>query len=209
MMQIFLAGGPVMYPLLLCSVIALAVIIERSLFWLAVARHRQPEMVTRLVQADLDDPGASGASLKDLVAQVLVAGRRGPRMRASLRMQMAAHAVLSRLTRNLAVLSTLVSLAPLLGIFGTVLGIIQSFKLMGGAQLAEPGAASIGLAQALITTAFGLAIAMPSLIAFKFFHLKALKLQHDIEERCTELEHALGIVHSHADGAITPSPSEP
>ncbi len=192
MMQVFLAGGPVMFPLLLCSMITLAVIIERGLFWWRVRMNHRPDTVARLARNN----GATESDSdwgKDVVARVLNAGCQGPVSEATLRMQVAAGKQLSAVGRNLGVLDTMVALAPLLGIFGTVLGIIQSFQLLGEASLTDPVSASRGLAQALITTAFGLAIAMPSLIAFKYFQTKALKLQQAIEERCTELEHALGI----------------
>ena len=80
-------------------------------------------------------------------------------------MQLAAKREVDRMIRYQGTLKIMVSLTPLLGIFGTVLGIIESFSLLGDHALVDPIAASSGLAEALITTASGLAIAMLSLIA--------------------------------------------
>lgn len=194
MLQIFLAGGPVMYPLLLCSIITLTVIVERGLFWLRVRRNRRPDAVARLARhTGQEELQPSSEMRNDMIGEVLVAGLNGPRAEAPWRMQVAATEKLFAASRNLTLLNTMVALAPLLGIFGTVLGIIQSFQLLGEAAMTDPVSASKGLAQALITTAFGLAIAMPSLIAFKYFQSKALLLQQQIEERTAELEFSLGI----------------
>ena len=108
-------------------------------------------------------------------------------------MRQAAAEEVAKMDERLGILSTMVSFAPLLGIFGTVLGIIESFQLVGNATMTDPTAATGGLAKALITTAFGLAIAMPSLIGFKVFDSKTIRLKSVLEAQCTELEWRLGI----------------
>jgi len=200
MIQIFQAGGPVMWPLLLCSVITVAVIIERSLFWSRMAACRRPNAVAALIRKR--DRAASGdfaEAERDPVGRILVAGLHGPPAQAPPRMRATAATQLTAMTRYLSLLNTMVALTPLLGIFGTVLGIIQSFQLLGDATLADPVAASRGLAQALITTAFGLAIAMPSLVAFKYFQSKVLEFQQRLETRCTELEYSLGLTEGSSE----------
>ena len=199
MTEIFLAGGPVMYPLLLCSVITLAVIIDRTFFWLRHGNGRRPDQI-----ADLCTVATNGQQTvpdgihADLISRVLVEGLMSTRAEASWRMQQAGAQEAGKMSRHLGVLNTMVSLAPLLGIFGTVLGIIESFQLLGDASLIDPVAASGGLAQALITTAFGLGIAMPSLIAFKIFESKSTRLCYELETCCTELELSLGLEPSNA-----------
>jgi len=202
--DIFLAGGPVMYPLLLCSVIALAVIIERSLFWWRIRMNRKPHEVAQLINQRDKSAHLPAAAQRDPVVSVLLAGLEGPLEKASLHMQVAAGKQLTSMCRNLGFLNTMVALAPLLGIFGTVLGIIQSFQLLGEATLADPVAASRGLAQALITTAFGLAIAMPCLVAYKIFQTKVLKLQQMLEENSTELEYSLGLATKIPNLSVAP-----
>lgn len=109
-------------------------------------------------------------------------------------MQLSADEAAEIAERNLEMLSTMVTLTPLLGIFGTVLGIIESFQLLGAAPIQDPVAASGGLAKALLTTAFGLAIAMPCLIAHRYFQLRALALRRELERRCNAL---LAQLHRH------------
>lgn len=167
MLELFRAGGPVMYPLLACSVVAVAVIFERGIFWWRVLSGRD-----------------------DVAGRVLAAADEGPRAEAPRRLRLAAEREAAGLQRYLSVLNTMVSLAPLLGIFGTVLGIMDSFRVLDSTM---PETARQGLAQALLTTAFGLAIAMVSLIAYKVFHGRVVRLRHEIEIRSTELEIARGL----------------
>jgi len=193
-MEIFIQGGPVMYPLLLCSVITGAIIIERSLFWMRLRNTVQPDHISRLCRQMIHErESLSPETNADVVARVLYKGVTSSRAEASLEMQQAATREMDSMLQYLGVLSTMVSLAPLLGIFGTVLGIIESFNVLGDMSNLDPVAATGGLAQALVTTAFGLAIAMPSLIAYKIFYNKASKLQHQIVTGCTQLEVCLGL----------------
>lgn len=206
MLEIFEAGGPVMYPLLLCSIAALAVIVDRSFLWIRIGLARQPGLVAELQHASRQGhriPAGSGA-WRDPIAQVLLSGLKAPKGESRWHMHLAAERQLKRLTRNLGVLSTMVALAPLLGIFGTVLGIIDSFQLLGNVSLTDHTQATAGLAQALITTAFGLGIAMPSLIAFRIFHAWAMEMREDLEQCCTELE--LGL--NGRDSEYAPPPVE-
>lgn len=184
-----------MYPLLFCSVIALAIIIDKTFFWLGIRKGRRPELVDMLCRHKSGKGRANLEEVKqDVIGRVLVAGIENNRDVAVWEMQLATEREIDRVNQYLGILKTMVSLAPLLGIFGTVLGIIESFSLLGDHSLVDPVAASGGLAQALITTAFGLAIAMPSLIAFAIFQAQAEKVRHGLELHCTELERNLGIV---------------
>jgi len=203
MLNIFQAGGPVMWPLLFCSILTLGVIIERGLFWWGLYRNRRTEAVAELARSAYRvAPQFLKDAKNDPVGKVLIAGLEGSPAQSAWRMQVAATRQISAATRYLVLLNTMVALAPLLGIFGTVLGIIQSFQLLGDATLSDPIAASRGLAQALITTAFGLAIAMPSLVAFKYFHAKVLGLQQTLEAHSTELEFSLGQEGNDVGGPI-------
>ena len=90
--------------------------------------------------------------------------------------------------RSLSVIDTCVTLSPLLGIFGTVTGIIKSFELLGRSGMTDPHAVSAGIGEALITTAAGLAIAMPSLIFYNFFISKSEHLTFRLEKYAREFE---------------------
>lgn len=194
MIDIFLAGGPIMYPLLVCSIIALAVIVDRTIAWIYHGQIDRKLSVKELLrQVESNDRTDSNDSRPSVVLRVLSVGMARRNDGSSWAMLQAAADEVTRMEKHLGILSTMVSFTPLMGIFGTVLGIIESFQLMGDTTLADPAAATGGLAQALITTAFGLAIAMPSLIAFKVFDSKTVRLRSELEARCTELESCLGL----------------
>jgi len=90
-------------------------------------------------------------------------------------MEAASERIIKEMSKNLMILETLITLSPLLGIFGTVTGIIISFDMLGKMGVEAPRVVSLGIAQALITTAFGLAIAMPTLIFYNYFRKYLLK----------------------------------
>jgi len=93
--------------------------------------------------------------------------------------------------KNLSLLDTIITVSPLLGIFGTVIGIILSFEMLGSTGIEEPQAVTAGIAQALITTASGLGIAILSLFPFNYFNTRVEKAATVIEKYATSLE----IVH--------------
>ena len=169
MIELFKAGGPVMVPLLGCSLLTVAVIFERGWYLWRLERGREA-FISRIVATAAGTEGWKGVRL----------------------MRIAAEREAAELGRFLGLLSTMVSLAPLLGIFGTVLGIMETFQFLEPSEAAAPLAAKQGLAQALLTTAFGLAIAMVSLIAWKVFQERISGLRHELEIRCSEVEVALG-----------------
>ena len=195
MISIFQAGGPVMYLLLLCSVITLAISIDRILFWLRLRNGRRLELIARLCRCHQQgcDPADLIKIKQDVIGRILLLGIENDNSTAGWEMQLAAKLELDRMIQYQGTLKIMVSLTPLLGIFGTVLGIIESFSLLGDHSLVDPIAASGGLAEALITTAFGLAIAMLSLVAFAIFQSLADKLHYEMEIRCTELERTMKI----------------
>lgn len=170
MWQVFLKGGPVMYPLLLCSVIVATITIERIWFFLS---HRGNiddirRVVLRLMEKDapldaiqylqkLDHPVA-----RMLQAGLVYYGKDYALLESNLRD--AGEAEIKRMERGLGLLDVVVTAAPLLGLLGTVIGIIQSFRVLSAAQgLPSAAALSQGIAEALITTAAGLVIAIPTL----------------------------------------------
>ncbi len=194
MIEVFFAGGIIMYPLLLCSLITLTIIIERTIFWWKHKNARNPELIKQLCNyAKSGKKIIANVACNDLIVRVLVDGLKCPRSEASYRINLVAEKELLKASSYIIILNTMVTLTPLLGILGTVLGIIESFMLLGDSSITDPLAANSGLAQALITTAFGLSIAMPSLIASEIFNSQSLKLRCELEKHCTELEISLGL----------------
>jgi len=152
-------GGPVMWPLLVLSLVAGTLIVERLLFWTRERRRPAREVVQRFFASHAD---------------ALVAAR-------ELDPELPVRAEERRLERGMAVLDTVITAAPLLGILGTVLGIIDSFELLSARGSTDPLAATGGVAQALITTASGLVIALCVIFAHNYFRTR-------IRDRLDEVE---------------------
>jgi len=192
MLVIFQKGGPVMYPLLACSIISLTVIIERLLFWAREGLRRDQKLVDEVL--DLCRTGQwekvkdKVTGSKDYVIRVLVNGILHREFSMSKAMEAAASDEIKRMRRFMGVLDTMITVAPLLGIFGTVIGIISSFELLGSAGIEHPQAVTAGIAQALITTAAGLAIAILSVLPYNYFNSKVEDAALSIEKYATSLE---------------------
>ena len=103
-------------------------------------------------------------------------------------METAATDEIDRMRRHLPILDTIITVSPLLGIFGTVIGIILSFEILGSVGIEEPQAVTAGIAQALITTASGLGIAILSLFPYNYFNSRVEKAAAYIEKYATSLE---------------------
>ncbi len=192
MEEIFFNGGPVMYPLLLCSLISMTIIVERGIFWLKEARRRDQFLVDRILalaekdRYDEIEPIVKGS--KDYVVRMLVCGILHRKFSLSSALEIGAEEEIKRMRLYLPVLDTMITLAPLLGIFGTVTGIIQSFDILGSAGIQDPRAVTVGISQALITTAAGLAVALFSLIPYNYFLSKTDDAVHTMEKYGTSLE---------------------
>lgn len=185
-------GGPVMYPLLACSILALTVITERFLFWLNLRRQRDPEGVQRILglvqEGRVQDSLAQGRRLQDPVARVLVHGLEHWPGSVSGALESQAQEEVRQMRRYLGVLDTVITLAPLLGIYGTITGIIRAFGFLGAAAVPDPRSVASGISEALITTAAGLTIAIFSVPPYNFFSSKTEELVHDVERQATQLE---------------------
>lgn len=189
LIEIFRAGGYLMYPLLLAYLLTLAIIIERALNLRAsrVLNQSIVDRVTDLVEADR--PGRAIQACRDnpcLFTNIVVAGlevaSKGE-MRAKEAIEDAGRHETVKLKRYLKALSTVAEVAPLVGLLGTVTGMILVFRTIAQTGGGQAAALSTGIFQALITTAAGLAVAIPALIAHNFF-------QERVERIVTGLERA-------------------
>lgn len=191
-MEFFLKGGPVMYPLLACSIIALTVIFERSLFWIIEGvrgnRNLVDEVLGLCQKGAWDAVREKVAGSRDFVIRILVTGILHREFSMTKAMETAAAEEIRRMRRYMGVLDTMITVAPLLGIFGTVLGIITSFELLGTSGIEHPQAVTAGIAQALITTATGLGIAILSVFPYNYFNSRVEGAALTIEKYATSLE---------------------
>ncbi len=182
-----------MYPLLICSVIALAVIIESAI---SLRRKRiiRPELV-RLIH-DIRDIGdvPMGFSKCQVIRGPFSNVIKHTLMNLHLsweeklhEIQVAGKEEAKYLERNISILEIIASIAPLLGLFGTVLGLDEIFEVIASVGLGEPKAFSYGIAEALRTTILGLAIAIPTSIAASFFDKKVDSMINEMERLSTVL----------------------
>jgi biopolymer transport protein ExbB len=192
MIQLFLKGGPVMWPLLLTSITALAVVVERILFLLGESHRRDPKVlntILTLVEAGkADEAAAAGSSSRDPVVQVLVSGLQSRGESYTNAILRKANETLKSYNRGLSTLDTIITLAPLLGLLGTVTGMIRAFGLIGNQEIGMPTAITGGIAEALIATAFGLGIAIVALIPFNYLNARQEEVRHEIEDTASQLE---------------------
>ncbi|MBW2057252.1 MAG: MotA/TolQ/ExbB proton channel family protein [Deltaproteobacteria bacterium] len=192
MFSVMSRGGPIMYPLLACSIVAVAIIFERAVFWLRIQHNSDRRLAFRILElAEKEIYGEAyslGKNSKDYVVKMLINGIAHREYSLPRALEMAADEALKRMRRYLDVLDTIVTVAPLLGIFGTVLGIINSFDLLGLARIAQPQVVTKGIAQALITTAAGLAVAIVTLIAHNYFLSRIEGFSKEMELFASSLE---------------------
>ena len=192
MIEFFIKGGPVMYPLLACSIISLTVIIERGIFWIREDIRRDQALVDDVLElcrgGDWEEVRTRVAGSKDYIIGILVSGILHRNFSLTKAMETAAGDTIKKMKSYLGVLDTMITVAPLLGIFGTVLGIITSFELLGTTGIEHPQAVTAGIAQALITTASGLGIAILSVFPYNYFNSRAENAGLAIEKYATSLE---------------------
>jgi len=192
MWALFEKGGPIMWPLLVVSVISLAVILERLFFLITEIGKRneqdESDILLALEAGDNDRARDIASKTKDTVVKVLGAGigLTGSPLTAAL---LHASAIeLKRFVRGLVILDTAITISPLLGLLGTVTGMINAFGLLGAAELSAPTVITGGIAEALIATAYGLAVAICALLPFNYLTARAEEVRHEIEQATNRLE---------------------
>jgi biopolymer transport protein ExbB len=192
MWDFFLRGGPVMWPLLACSLVSLTVAIDRMLFWMALNRRSSEPLLNEVMSlcesGDWEAIRLRTAGTRDYAIRIIITGILHRDFSMTKAMESAAADQIKRMRRFMGVLDTMITVAPLLGIFGTVTGIIQSFDALGTTGVERPAEVTSGIAQALITTAAGLGIAIPSVILYNFFDGLCERAALRIEKYATSLE---------------------
>src|SRR5208283_2204645 len=193
-LEFFLKGGPVMWPILISALVAVAVVGERTFWWWRESGRRDPQKLEKLLAALENSDVAAATNISgDSEDPVIRMIHRGLghicHVHSSLlgALQLAAGIELKRAGRFLTVMDTLVTLAPLLGLLGTVTGLMRAFLSVGSAELSVV-AVTGGIGEALIATACGLGIAILSLIPFNYFTGRLTRLQFELEAAATNVE---------------------
>jgi len=189
--QFFSKGGPVMWPILICALVAVAVVGERAFWWFRESRRREPQKLEKILEAlenaDVEAATRLAESSKDPVIRMIYNSVSHLHTSVQAALQMAAGIELERAGRFLNVMDTLVTLAPLLGLLGTVTGLMHAFLKIGGNELSVVDVTG-GIGEALIATACGLGIAIVSLVPLNFFSGKLARLQFELETTASNVE---------------------
>src|SRR5437867_12748619 len=189
----FEAGGPIMWPILVTAIVAVAVVGERTFWWFRESRRRDPQTLEKLFAAmengDFREAARLSKDSDDPIIRVIWHGMNHFHSSLQGALQVAAGVELQKAGRFLTVMDTLVTLAPLLGLLGTVSGIFKTFLSLGSATV-EGATSTItgGIGEALIATMCGLALAIISLIPFNYFTRKLFQLQFELESAATNVE---------------------
>jgi len=187
------AGGWLMWPILLCSIVAMAIVLER--FWALRRTAIMPDdLVSRIWQLHrrqlLNDDRIAEIREGSALGRMLAAGlvnRFHSREVMKEAIQDTGRQVVADLERYLNTLGTIAAVTPLLGLLGTVLGMIEVFGVIMEAGVGNPGVLAGGISQALITTASGLSVAIPTLMFYRYFDNRVDKLIVAMEEQALRL----------------------
>jgi biopolymer transport protein ExbB len=207
-MEFIHKGGFVMYPLLLCSIMGLAVIIEK-----AISLRRKKTIVPEIVNVldNIKEAGDIGLALsicekhRGPFANIIRAGlenRRLPREELKEILTDQGRQEAHRLEKGLTILETIAGIAPLLGLLGTVIGILKVFNVISVMGVGQANAMAGGISEALITTILGLSIGIPTVVVYNYFTNKAETLILEIERNSSRLLKKVTSFYNGSDHAV-------
>jgi len=189
MLEIILKGGIVMIPLIVCSILSVAIIIERLIFWSKQKKGAMPEDILKMAQDGKFDELVKGSSdSNSSISKIILSGVKNKNTSASLAMESAAIEEIAKTKKYLPALDTIITLAPLLGLLGTIVGMIQSFDIMSVAGIGQPHAVTGGVAEALIATAAGITVAITTLVPYNYFLSKVERATEEMERYAARME---------------------
>lgn len=204
-MELFIHGGPIMWPILLTSFIAITVIIERMVFIVRENAHREEEVVEKILEKaesrDIEGALALGRKSKDFVARVLVYALEHRHSSFANALVRASNRELTRFQQGLPTLDTIIPIVQLLGLLGTITGMMRVFGALGEGDIAA-NAAQItgGVGEALIAVASGLAIAITAMLPFNYLNTRTEQAKHELTDASTALEM---IMHKQQEAAAS------
>src|SRR3954464_12694057 len=193
MMDLFHAGKEIMWPILLLSFIGITVVVERLLFIIRETGTREPEVVEKMLEnvekRDIEGALAIGKKSKDFIARILVYTLTNKEFSMSNAFVRASGQELGRFTQGMATLDTVITAAPLLGLLGTVTGMMRTFGALGGGDVSgSTSAITGGVAEALIATMCGLAIAIMGLLPYNYLNARGEQAKQEVADASHALE---------------------
>lgn len=193
MLEIFEKGGFLMYPIFICSLIAVTIFFER-MFYLKSVKTKSNRFVLRvknLVKKGSIELAISACRKsptpisKIMLAGLMKFGQGRDEMKEAI--EDSANQEIPVLERNLSTLSTIGNITPLLGLLGTVFGMVKAFNVIAVMGVGKPEALAGGISEALLTTAFGLSIAIPTIVVYNYLSHRVDKLIRKMEVNCVDL----------------------
>jgi len=195
MMELFKHGKEIMWPILLVSFVMITVAVERMIFMIRENARRQPDVVNKMLEKvesnDIEGALELGNKSQDYVARILVYAISHKEHSLGNAFTRAASQEMQRFSQGLPTLDTCITAAPLLGLLGTVTGMMGTFAALnsGGGDIgASTGAITGGVAEALIATMCGIAIAVTGLLPFNILNARVEEARHEIEDASNSLE---------------------
>jgi biopolymer transport protein ExbB len=198
MWEIVRAGGPFMWPIILCSIIAAGILLER--LWTLQRKRVLPQDLIKKISELSDrnqvnpkviDALEKNSPLGRVLAAALANRNRGREIMME-RVEDTGRHVVHELERFLNSLGTIASISPLLGLLGTVMGIIHAFNAVMLGGMGDPRMLAGGISEALVTTAGGLAVAIPSFIAYRYLRGKVERIVIEMEKIAVNFADSLG-----------------
>jgi len=193
MFEILKTGGLLIWPIVICSVIALAIVCER--FWSLRSGNVQPSGLLQQIREGIEARSLDRDRIAEirrasplgrvLAAGLINAGKNRLVMKDSIEEE--GRAVVHGLERNLNALGTIATITPLLGLLGTVVGMIKVFAAITASGVGNPKILAGGISEALITTAAGLAVGIPALMFYRYFKSRVNGLSVDMEQEAMKL----------------------
>ncbi len=207
-MELFKHGKEIMWPILLVSFVMITVAIERMIFMIRENSRRQPDVVNKMLEKveanDIEGALELGNKSQDYVARILVYAISHKEHSLGNAFTRAASQEMQRFSQGLPTLDTCITAAPLLGLLGTVTGMMGTFAALnaGGSGDIASASASItgGVAEALIATMCGIAIAVTGLLPFNILNARVEEARHEIEDASNSLE-----IIINKSGSVTPA----
>ncbi|CAF0701026.1 MotA/TolQ/ExbB proton channel family protein [Candidatus Methylacidithermus pantelleriae] len=197
MVQLFLKGGPVMWPLLILSLVTVAVIVERVLFIVRDRFREEPQTLARVLslieEGKTEQALQLGRKSRDPLVEVAMRALEYPGgSGVRIFLEEAMEAQLQKHERGLVILDTAVTLGPLLGLLGTVTGMMRAFGMVGSTDLAgQQAVITGGVAESLIAVSFGLVVAIVAIVPLNLFGARAERVRRRLESVAYRLEIAL------------------
>lgn len=196
MLQMLIKGGWLMIPLGICSILAVAIIIEKLITFKLMEKHTEKfkKRALKILESGNNDRKidkiiALCEMTPSSLSRILEAGiRRLGEEKGEIKeaIEDAGSLEVPYIERHLRILGTIVTVSPLLGLLGTIMGMIKAFNVISIQGVGNPGALAGGISEALITTAVGLSIAIPSLVFYNYFAHRAERLVRTLERSSSD-----------------------